>query len=59
MPSALEIEIAKKYKKMTGKDPVGLIDVLRILTGPDLKDLLAAYLNEQASKDPHAEPWRQ
>ena len=45
-PTATEIDIAKKYARMTGLLPTGLVDVLRILTSPDMLPLLKKYINE-------------
>lgn len=42
-----ERRIAKKYKRITGAEPVGLVDTLRILTGPDMKEDLLEYLRER------------
>lgn len=42
----LEREIAKKYQRITGQLPIGLVDTLRILCSPDMQELTAKYLEE-------------
>lgn len=44
--TVLEQEIAKRYQRITGQYPIGLIDTLRILCGADMQDLTSAYLEE-------------
>lgn len=40
----LEIEIAKKYERITGQAPLGLTDTLRILMGADMCGLVLKYM---------------
>lgn len=44
-----EMAIAKKYRKITGSEPQpGFLDQLRILCGPDMRQLVGEYMAEKA-----------
>lgn len=42
-----EIALAKKFRRITGYEPVGLLDTIRILTGPDMIHDFAHYVNSK------------
>lgn len=39
-----EKEIAKKFQRITGRPSIGIVDILRILTGPDMLTLTKTYV---------------
>lgn len=43
-PTKEEIAIARQYKRITGQEPIGLIDTLRILFGDDMQIPMLNYL---------------
>jgi len=40
----LEQEMMKKIKRMVGYEPVGMLDLLRLLTHPDLINMTKMYV---------------
>lgn len=51
MSSLLEQEIMRKVKKMLGYEPVGMLDLLHILSHPDVISLTKQYIQEKESID--------
>lgn len=49
----LEREICRKYKRLTGVEPTGLIDTLHILAGPDMSVLMQTYMDMVHKGDSH------